>query len=80
MRHGRMRWALLGVLCLIVCPVIVTAQGDWQITQVQERLKAAGFDPGPIDGILGPRLKGALHQYQTARGLRVTGVLDEETR
>jgi hypothetical protein len=80
MRHGRMRWALLGVLCLIVCPLIVTAQGDSRIKQAQERLKAAGFDPGPIDGILGPQLKGALRQYQTARGLRVTGVLDEETR
>jgi hypothetical protein len=63
MRNVRIRWALLGVLCLVFWPIIVTAQGDWQIRQVQEHLKAAGFDPGPIDGIFGPRIEAALRQY-----------------
>jgi hypothetical protein len=48
MRHGRLRWALWGVLCCILWPVIVTAQGDRQIKQVQEHLKAVGFDPVPL--------------------------------
>lgn len=77
MRNGRIYWALLGVLCFILWPVIVAAQGDWQLRQVQEHLKAAGFDPGPIDGIFGPRLKAALRQYQAVHGLQVTGLLDE---
>jgi peptidoglycan hydrolase-like protein with peptidoglycan-binding domain len=80
MRNGRTRWALFGVFCFILWPVIMTAQGDWQIWQVQEHLKAAGFDPGPIDGMFGPRLKAALRQYQAVHGLRVTGMLDEATR
>jgi hypothetical protein len=80
MRHGRLRWALWGVLCFILWPAIVTAQGDWQIRQVQEHLEAAEFDPGPIDGIFGPRLKAALRQYQAVHGLQVTGMLDEATR
>lgn len=80
MRYVRLRWVLVGVLCLVLWPFILTAQGDWQIRQVQEHLKAAGFDPGPIDGILGPRTKATLRQYQAAHGLPVTGVLDEATR
>lgn len=35
---------------------------------VQSRLKDAGFDPGPIDGMLGPRTKRALQQFQNSYG------------
>ena len=51
-----------------------------QIQQAQERLKARGFDPGPIDGILGPQTRSALNEYQAAQRLPTTGVLDEKTR
>ncbi len=34
-----------------------------QIQQAQERLKARGFDPGPIDGVLGPQTRAALKLY-----------------
>jgi hypothetical protein len=37
------------------------------IRQIQAQLKQAGFDPGPMDGILGPRTIKALHQYLTTR-------------
>ena len=37
---------------------------------IQVRLKDAGFDPGPIDGVLGPRTKTAIQRYRTARGLK----------
>jgi hypothetical protein len=47
---------------------------------VQERLQAAGFDPGPIDGRLGLQTKKALRHYQQAHGLPITGELDEATR
>jgi peptidoglycan hydrolase-like protein with peptidoglycan-binding domain len=43
-------------------------------------LKAAGFNPGPIDGVLGPRTKEALRRYQAQQGLPVTGELDDATR
>jgi hypothetical protein len=50
-----------------------------QIRQAQERLKEKGFDPGSVDGSLGPRTKAALRQYQTTHGLPVTGELDGVT-
>ena len=31
-----------------------------EISQIQARLKAAGFDPGPIDGVLGPKTRSVL--------------------
>jgi hypothetical protein len=71
---------LLGVLCLVLWPITVTAFGDWRIGQAQERLRDLGFHPGPIDGVLGPRTKAALHQYQAQYGLPVTAVLDDATR
>ena len=49
------------------------------IRTVQERLHAAGFPPGTIDGTLGPQTQQALRWFQNAQGLRITGDLDEPT-
>lgn len=50
-----------------------------QIRLVQLRLKAAGYDPGPIDGLFGPKTKTALRKYQELHGLSHNGGLDEKT-
>jgi HEAT repeat protein len=50
-----------------------------QIRQAQKRLKEKGFDPGSVDGSLGPRTQEALRQYQATHGLSVTGKLDGAT-
>jgi hypothetical protein len=71
---------LLGMLCLILWPALTAASTDWRVGQAQERLKAAGFDPGYIDGVLGARTREALRRYQASQGLPVTGQLDEATR
>ncbi len=42
--------------------------GREAIKALQTRLREAGFDPGPIDGILGPRTRAAAQNYQ--RSLR----------
>ena len=39
-----------------------------EIRLLQAQLKAAGFDPGPFDGMLGPKTKSALQQYRTING------------
>jgi peptidoglycan hydrolase-like protein with peptidoglycan-binding domain len=50
-----------------------------QIQQLQERLKAEGVDPGPVDGVMNPRTEAALRQYQEKFGLPVSGAADEAT-
>lgn len=49
------------------------SQGDPNIRRIQEQLKAAGFDPGPIDGLMGNRTRTAVRQFQQANGLQVDG-------
>jgi peptidoglycan hydrolase-like protein with peptidoglycan-binding domain len=39
-----------------------------EIQTVQSRLKDAGFDPGPIDGMLGPRTTRALQHFRNSYG------------
>jgi hypothetical protein len=80
MRTSKLHWLLAGMLCLVLWSVGMAATWDWRIGQVQERLKAAGFDPGPPDGWLGARTKEAIRRYQASQGLPVTGELDEATR
>jgi len=50
-----------------------------RMRQIQERLRAAGFPPGPLDGRLGPQTRAALRQYQQHKGLGVTGSPDRQT-
>jgi peptidoglycan hydrolase-like protein with peptidoglycan-binding domain len=47
--------------------------------EVQRALAARGYYYGPIDGILGPRTRGAIERYQANRGLVVTAAIDEPT-
>lgn len=49
------------------------------VKAAQEALKAQGHDPGPIDGILGPRTEAALREYQQDKGLPITGRPDRTT-
>jgi len=50
------------------------------VLDIQVALDRAGFSPGVIDGKPGKSLKAALNGFQAARGLKVTGTLDEPTR
>ncbi len=46
--------------------------------KIQQGLKDAGFDPGPIDNIIGPRTKAAIRRFQLSKNL-YTGPIDFET-
>ncbi len=48
------------------------------VRKVQQALKTAGYNPGPIDGVMGGQTRSALTQYQQAKGLPV-GNLNKET-
>jgi peptidoglycan hydrolase-like protein with peptidoglycan-binding domain len=41
-----------------------------EVRLLQAQLKAAGFDPGPFDGLLGPKTQSALQQYRVFQGSR----------
>ena len=45
--------------------------------RIQQGLAAQGFDPGPADGVFGPRTRAAIRGWQEAGGKAVTGHLDE---
>lgn len=49
------------------------------VMAMQQALKDKGHDPGPIDGMMGPRTKTALREYQKKEGLKATGRWDDET-
>jgi peptidoglycan hydrolase-like protein with peptidoglycan-binding domain len=56
------------------------AHADADVERAQKALKQSGHDPGPIDGVAGPRTTSALKAYQQANGLETTGQLDDATR
>lgn len=49
------------------------------VRSAQKALRHQGFDPGPIDGVMGPRTSAAVRDFQQKENLTVTGQLDAET-
>jgi peptidoglycan hydrolase-like protein with peptidoglycan-binding domain len=47
---------------------LVQAREEVRILQL--RLRDAGFDPGPFDGVMGPKTRSALAQYEASQGGR----------
>ncbi|MCI0680753.1 MAG: Ig-like domain-containing protein [Gemmataceae bacterium] len=50
------------------------------ILGLQKALKKVGYDPGPIDGIMGPKTSTALKQFQKDNGLAADGVAGPATQ
>ncbi len=48
-------------------PFPVFGEHSARVTFVQKRLKALGFDPGPVDGIYGARTRTAVAKFQASR-------------
>ena len=55
---------------------------DWGIRAVQAILKDFGgnYDPGPVDGVKGPKTETAIKNYQGDNGLTVDGIAGPKTR
>jgi hyperosmotically inducible protein len=49
------------------------------VAAAQQALKTNGYNPGPIDGYMGPQTTTAVREYQQREQLQVTGQLDPDT-
>ncbi|MDI6825539.1 MAG: S41 family peptidase [Bacillota bacterium] len=49
------------------------------VRALQQYLAALGYNPGPIDGVFGPRTQAALVRFQRSEGLSPSGVADAAT-
>lgn len=57
----------------------VAAGSRPQVMATQRLLKEKGFEPGPIDGVMGPLTASALREYQKSENLATTGQMDSDT-
>jgi len=79
------RWVVITLLAigmsgLSLTPLASAASLDREdIRNVQKSLTDKGFDPGTIDGLMGPRTRAGIREYQKSENLPVTGRLDAET-
>jgi len=52
-------------------------RGDWSgtsiVTSVQQDLANQGYNPGPMDGVVGPRTSSAISAYQRDHGMPPLG-------
>lgn len=49
------------------------------VAKAQTALTAAGYNPGPVDGIWGPKTAAAVLAFQKSSGLKSSGQLDAAT-
>jgi tellurite resistance protein len=58
---------------------IIAAAQTSDVREAQSLLFEFGYDPGPVDGLIGPGTLGALERFQAVQDLPVTGQLDTAT-
>ena len=59
--------------------LVRTGSRGSSVISVQKELKAAGINPGPIDGDFGPKTRAAVMAYQRKHHLSVDGVVGSKT-
>jgi hypothetical protein len=58
-------------------PGVVVSRGDGNTAlAVQEELSRRGYNPGTIDGVIGPQTRDAIADFQSDHSLPVTGQID----
>jgi peptidoglycan hydrolase-like protein with peptidoglycan-binding domain len=60
-------------------PLLKRGASGTAVRQLQEALKEAGHDPGPIDGEFGPATEAAVRAFQQEKGIAVDGIVGDIT-
>jgi peptidoglycan hydrolase-like protein with peptidoglycan-binding domain len=68
-----------GLLALMLTPLASANKPSDNVKQVQQTLVDKGYDPGPVDGVMGSKTRDAIGKYQQAENLPVTNHLDSKT-
>lgn len=64
----------------IAASISSAVKKDIGVTEAQTILTALGYQPGPIDGLMGQKTKAALVAFQKAEGLPQSGAIDQKTK
>ena len=75
---SKLLMSLILALGLSMTPALM-AQGSSTVREAQQALKDKGFNPGPVDGLNGPKTRSAVRDYQKQQNLTVNGRLGKET-
>ncbi len=59
--------------------MLATGTRGSDVTRLQQTLKSAGFNPGGVDGVFGPKTRAAVLAFQRARGITVDGKVGPQT-
>ena len=59
-------------------PIRLASGSPDVLRQVQQQLQSLGYDPGPIDGVIGPRTIAAVKAFQRFAKVTPTGEISEE--
>lgn len=70
-RRGAVWPVLLALLTATVLAPAPSRAADPDIACIQQALTDFGYDPGPIDGLLGERTRDTAHAFAADRGLRL---------
>jgi outer membrane protein len=63
----------------LMAPDIAPAY-DQFVYKIQSKLKSLGYNPGPVDGIWGPKTEEAVKAFQYDSGLAATGRINRRTK
>jgi len=61
-------------------PVSPSMPVNQSVRQIQGILQERGYDPGPLDGVMGKKTRAALQQFQRDQRLSATGQMDTSTK
>jgi Putative peptidoglycan binding domain len=61
-------------------PTAANGKMNGDVRSAQMALKDKGHDPGPVDGVMGPKTSAAIREFQQKENMKVTGQLDADTR